>query len=66
MLERLSDSVQIDSLRKYNEKFHPAWHRRYAVYDAPEHFMSALTAVARAEAVTELPLVGRFLQPALP
>ena len=65
-LERLSDSVQIDSLRKYNEKFHPAWHRRYAVYDAPEHFVSSLTAVARAEAVTELPLVGRFLQPALP
>ncbi|MEA3056854.1 MAG: lysyl-tRNA synthetase, class [Actinomycetota bacterium] len=65
-LERLSDSVQIDSLRKYNEKFHPAWHRRYAVYDAPEHFVSALTAVARAESVTELALVGRFLQPALP
>jgi lysyl-tRNA synthetase class 2 len=60
-LGRLSDSVQIDSLRRYNEKFHPTWVRRYAVYDAPEHFVSALSAVARAESVTELPLVGRFL-----
>jgi lysylphosphatidylglycerol synthetase-like protein (DUF2156 family) len=63
VLERFSESMQIDSLRRYNEKFSPTWHRRYAVYDAPEHFVAALTAVARAEAVTELPLVGRFLQP---
>jgi len=62
-LERLGESMQIDSLRRYNQKFDPVWHPRYAVYDAPEHFMSAVAAVARAESVSELPLVGRFLQP---
>jgi lysyl-tRNA synthetase class 2 len=62
-LLRFGETMQIDSLRRYNEKFAPSWHRRYAVYDAPEHFVAALTAVMRAEAVTELPIVGRFLQP---
>ncbi|MEA3019705.1 MAG: lysyl-tRNA synthetase, class [Actinomycetota bacterium] len=63
LLERFSETMQIESLRYYNEKFSPTWRPRYALYDAPEHFMAALTAVARAESVTELPFVGRFLRP---
>ena len=41
MLGWLSDSMQIESLWKYNAKFDPDWHPRYAVYDAPENFLSS-------------------------
>ena len=60
-LERMSDSMQIESLWTFNEKFQPEWHPRYACYDSPEHLLSASIAVARAESFWELPLIGRFL-----
>jgi len=63
MLGWLSDSMQIESLWKYNAKFDPAWHPRYAVYDAPENFLSSAVAVAKAESFWELPLIGRFFAP---
>jgi lysyl-tRNA synthetase class 2 len=63
-LRRMSDSMQIESLWKYNAKFDPEWHPRYAVYDAPENVLPAALAVARAESFWELPLIGRFLVPA--
>ena len=63
-LRRMSDSMQIESLWKYNAKFDPEWHPRYAVYDSPENVLSAALAVARAESFWELPLIGRFLVPA--
>lgn len=66
LLERMSESMQIESLWHFNEKYDPDWRARYAVFDAPEHLAAAALAVARAEGVTELPLVGRFLRPATP
>jgi lysylphosphatidylglycerol synthetase-like protein (DUF2156 family) len=66
MLERMSDSMQIESLWRYNAKFDPLWHPRYAVYDATENMLSAALAVARAESFSELPLLGRFLVPRHP
>ncbi|MHB8463344.1 MAG: bifunctional lysylphosphatidylglycerol flippase/synthetase MprF [Acidimicrobiales bacterium] len=60
-LRKMSDSMQIESLWKYNAKFAPAWHPRYAVYDAPENMLPAALAVARAESWFELPVIGRFL-----
>jgi hypothetical protein len=63
MLGWLSDSMQIESLWKYNAKFDPDWCPRYAVYDAPENFLSSAVAVAKAESFWELPLVGRFFAP---
>jgi lysylphosphatidylglycerol synthetase-like protein (DUF2156 family) len=63
MLGWLSDSMQIESLWKYNAKFDPDWHPRYAVYDAPENFLSSAVAVAKAESFCELPLIGRFFAP---
>lgn len=63
LLKRMSDSMQIESLWKYNAKFGPKWRPRYAVYDSPEHILPAALAVARAESFWELPLIGRFLQP---
>jgi lysylphosphatidylglycerol synthetase-like protein (DUF2156 family)/predicted phosphodiesterase len=64
LLRRMSDSMQIESLWRYNAKFDPEWHPRYAVYDAPENVLPAALAVARAESFWELPLIGRFLVPA--
>src|SRR4029079_16724125 len=49
ILERVGDSMQIESLWTFNEKFQPDWHGRYAAYDSPEHLLSASIAVARAE-----------------
>jgi lysylphosphatidylglycerol synthetase-like protein (DUF2156 family) len=63
LLRRLSDSMQIESLWRYNAKFRPTWKPRYAVYDGPEHMLPAALAVARAESFFELPLIGRFLMP---
>jgi len=63
LLERMSDSMQIESLWTFNEKFQPDWHPRYAAYDSPEHILSASIAVARAESFFELPIIGRFFKP---
>ena len=63
LLKRLPDSMQIESLWRYNAKFGPAWKPRYAVYDGPEHMLPAALAVAQAESFFELPLIGRFLMP---
>jgi lysylphosphatidylglycerol synthetase-like protein (DUF2156 family) len=62
-LERVGDSMQIESLWTFNEKFQPEWHPRYAAYDSPEHILSASIAVARAESFFELPFIGRFFRP---
>ena len=62
-LKRLSGSMQIESLWRFNAKFDPEWLPRYLVYDAPEHLLQIGMAVARAESFWELPLIGRFLVP---
>jgi lysylphosphatidylglycerol synthetase-like protein (DUF2156 family) len=63
LLRRMSDSMQIESLWKFNAKYDPDWQPRYALYDSPEHALPAVVAVARAESFWELPLIGRFLVP---
>ncbi len=63
ILERVGDSMQIESLWTFNEKFQPEWHPRYAAYDSPEHILSASIAVARAESFFEIPIIGRFFRP---
>ena len=62
-LKRMGDSMQIESLWKFNAKFDPDWQPRYAVYDAPENMLAVAIAVARAESFWELPVIGRFLVP---
>lgn len=66
LLRRMSDSMQIESLWRFNAKFDPDWVPRYAVFDAPEHLLAAAVAVAQAESFWELPVVGRFLKPKQP
>ena len=63
LLRRMSDSMQIESLWKFNAKFDPDWQPRYALYDSPEHALPAVIALARAESFWELPIIGRFLVP---
>jgi lysylphosphatidylglycerol synthetase-like protein (DUF2156 family) len=63
ILRRLSGSMQIESLWRFNAKFDPEWLPRYLVYDAPEHLLPIGMAVARAESFWELPIIGRFLVP---
>lgn len=60
VLRRLSDSMQIESLWRFNAKFDPRWVGRYLVYDNPEDLPTVALAVARAESLWDIPLVGRF------
>jgi lysylphosphatidylglycerol synthetase-like protein (DUF2156 family) len=61
VLLRLSESMQIESLWKYNAKFDPAWRGRYAVYESVGMLVPAALAAARAESFSDLPVIGRFL-----
>lgn len=61
LLMQMSDSMQIASLWRFNAKFNPQWTPRYLVYDAPEHLLSFGVAIATAEGVFELPVLGRFI-----
>ncbi len=63
LLKRMSDSMQIESLWRFNSKFDPTWHPRYVIYDNAEHLPAIALAIARAEALWELPIIGRFLNP---
>lgn len=60
-LRRGTASMQVESLWRYNAKFYPEWRARYAVFETLADVPDALVAVARAESVWEIPLVGRFL-----
>ena len=66
LLRRMSDSMQIESLWRFNAKYDPDWSPRYAVYDAPENILPVALAMARAESFWELPVVGRFFVPPSP
>ena len=62
-LRRASSSMQIESLWRFNAKFFPEWRPRYVVYPTMVDLPSAALAIAQAEAIWELPIIGRFLQP---
>jgi len=63
LLRRMSGSMQIESLWRFNAKFDPEWLPRYVAYDSPEDALPAALAIARAESFWELPVIGRFLAP---
>ena len=66
LLHHFSDSMQIESLWTFNKKYDPQWRPRYTVADDRAHVARAGLAIARAEAVSELPVVGKFMKPTTP
>jgi lysylphosphatidylglycerol synthetase-like protein (DUF2156 family) len=60
-LRRLSGILPIETLWSFNAKYQPSWLPRYIVYPAAESFVPVVTAVLRAEAITEIPVIGRLL-----
>jgi lysylphosphatidylglycerol synthetase-like protein (DUF2156 family) len=60
-LERLSDSMQIESLWRFNSKFNPTWAPRYLIYDNVEDIPNVAIAIARAESLWDIPLIGRLI-----
>jgi len=60
-LRRLSGILPIESLWTFNAKYHPSWLPRYLVYPAAESFVPVVAATLRAESITEIPVLGRFL-----
>jgi len=63
VLRRLSDSMQIESLWRYNAKFEPEWRPRFAVYESKAMLLPAALAAAKAEAFSDIPVIGRFFRP---
>ena len=63
VLLRLSVDLQIASLWHFNAKYGPRWEPRYAVVDGTENTIATAIAVARAEGMWDLPLVGRWFRP---
>ncbi len=60
-LRRMSGILPIESLWSFNAKYYPSWLPRHLVYPAAESFVPVVAATLRAENLTELPLLGRFL-----
>jgi len=60
-IRRLSEITPIESLWRFNAKYDPAWLPRYLVWPAAESFVPVVVAILRAESITEIPVVGRFL-----
>ena len=60
-LKRLSGIMPIETLWRFNAKYDPEWLPRYLVYPAAESFVPVVMATLRAESITELPMIGRFL-----
>ena len=63
VLRRLSEDMQIESLWKFNEKFNPRWLERFVVLDGWENIFYVGLAIASAESLWELPIIGRWLSP---
>ena len=60
-LKRLSTIMPIETLWRFNEKYQPSWLARHLVFASPENFVAVVSAAFRAESITELPVLGRFL-----
>jgi lysyl-tRNA synthetase class 2 len=61
LLHRFSDTMQIESLWRYNEKYRPYWRPRYIVLSGIETAPVQGLAIADVEGISELPVIGRIL-----
>jgi lysylphosphatidylglycerol synthetase-like protein (DUF2156 family)/UDP-2,3-diacylglucosamine pyrophosphatase LpxH len=62
VLHRFSETLQIESLWRFNQKYDPRWNPRYVVTGPHLPLARSSLAIARAEAVTEIPVVGGLLK----
>ena len=62
VLHRFSETLQIESLWQFNQKYDPRWNPRYVVTGPFLPLARSSLAIARAEAVTEIPVVGPLLK----
>ncbi len=62
VLHRFSETLQIESLWRFNQKYDPRWNPRYVVTGPFLPLARSSLAIARAEAVTEIPVVGSLLK----
>ena len=60
-LRRMSGVLPIESLWRFNAKYEPDWLPRYVVYDSAELFAPTVVSILRAESLSEVPVIGRFL-----
>jgi lysylphosphatidylglycerol synthetase-like protein (DUF2156 family) len=61
VLHSFASGTQMESLWRYNDKYHPYWRPRYIVLSGLGSAAVRGLAIADAEGVTELPLIGRLL-----
>ena len=62
VLHHFSETLQIESLWHFNQKYDPLWNPRYVVTGPFLPLARSGLAIARAEAVTEIPVVGGLLK----
>ena len=63
LLRRLSRSMQIESLWRFNAKYDPTWIARYVVYGAAQELLPIAVAIIRAESLWDIPVVGKLFSP---
>lgn len=62
VLHHFSETLQIESLWRFNQKYEPRWNPRYVVTGPFLPLARSGLAIARAEAVTEIPVIGSLLK----
>ncbi len=62
VLHHFSDTMQIESLWRFNKKYEPWWNPRYVVTGPFLPLARSGLAIARAESFSELPVVGPLLR----
>ena len=63
LLHRFSEGTQMETLWHYNEKYRPLWRPRFVLLSDLSTVAPQGLAIADAEGLTEIPLLGPLLRP---
>lgn len=61
-LKKFGKDMQIESLWYFNSKYYPEWIPRYALFNTPEYFLPSAFAMAKAESISEIPVIGKLFE----